>query len=68
MVSQDTPVGSLFLCNLCHGTGSPQLLNGHGGANCVINFDEPVKMRSHAGVDGALERIFVTFETEVCAV
>ena len=54
---------------------SSQLLNGNDGADCVINFDESVKMRSSGGVDGALERssgfvlllkqrslLFVTFD------
>ena len=39
------------------------------GADCVINFDEPVKMRSYAGVGRALGAelwVFVTFDTRNC--
>ena len=43
-------------CDLCHGKNSPHLLNSNDGTDCVSNFDEPVKMRSSAGVDDALER------------
>ena len=44
------------VCDLCHGKVSPQLPDGNDCADYVINFDELVKMRSNAGVDGALER------------
>ena len=46
-----------------------KLLNDDDGADCVINCDEPVKMRSYAAVDGALERScgFLLLLKEECA-
>ena len=61
------PIAAPLFFDLCHGKVSPQLLSGNHGADCVINFDESVKMWSLAGVDGALQlRVFVTFETQKC--